>query len=377
MQYTPQTLTDRQTGIQRQSNIELLRIVAMVIIVAHHFAVHSGFDFSTDSITINRLWIQFIKIGGKIGVDVFVLISGFFLISSQAIKTSKILKLWGQIFFYSIAIFVVFIALGIEPFSIKETIKHLAPVTFSQWWFASTYFVLYILSPYINTLLRTFNNRQYIGFLVLILLCWCIIPTFTGQSFQSNDLLWFIFLYSLAGYYKLYKPQINLSASKLIALSFLCTILTFLSAVIFDILGTKISIFGTNATFFYDMQRLPILIVSVLLFIGFLKLNIRHNKIINIISSATFGVYLIHDNRYVRSFLWKTLFQNKSFADSNMLILHSIFVIAIVFIGCTIIELIRIYVLENNYMPAITRISERIDKKFKLISDRVMEKIEK
>ena len=60
----------------RKSNIELLRIVAMVIIVMHHFAIHGGFAFSSETISINRLWVQFITMGGRLGVNIFVLISG-------------------------------------------------------------------------------------------------------------------------------------------------------------------------------------------------------------------------------------------------------------------------------------------------------------
>ena len=48
------------TTPQRQSNIELLRIFAMIIIIGHHFSVHGGFNFSTDVINLNRLWTQFI-----------------------------------------------------------------------------------------------------------------------------------------------------------------------------------------------------------------------------------------------------------------------------------------------------------------------------
>ena len=71
-----QNIIKNKLKINRQSNIELLRIIAMIFIIAHHFAVHGGFNFSTDIITVNSLWIQFIKIGGKIGVNIFVLISG-------------------------------------------------------------------------------------------------------------------------------------------------------------------------------------------------------------------------------------------------------------------------------------------------------------
>ena len=51
--------------VYRKSNIELLRIISMIIIIAHHYAVHGGFNFSTQNITINRLWIQFLTLGGE------------------------------------------------------------------------------------------------------------------------------------------------------------------------------------------------------------------------------------------------------------------------------------------------------------------------
>lgn len=203
-------------GQKRLSNIELLRVVAMVMIVAGHFAGHSDFDFTTKKITINRLWIQFLQGGGKLGVNVFVLISGYFLVTVTTIKISKIIKLWIQIFTYSVVVFFVFVGLGIESFDIKQLIRHLFPVTFNQWWFASTYFVFYLFIPYVNKLLSTFDKKVYLRFLVLLTFCWCIIPTFLYASWQCNELLWFVYLYALAGYIRLYVNLDNVNGKKCI-----------------------------------------------------------------------------------------------------------------------------------------------------------------
>jgi surface polysaccharide O-acyltransferase-like enzyme len=346
----------------RRSNIELLRIIAMIMIVAHHFAVHSGFDFPADTVTVNRLWIQFIQLGGKIGVDVFVLISGYFLISSAELKTNKVLKLWLQIFTYSSVIFFVFFGFGAVSFGFKTLLKNILPVSFSQWWFASTYFVLYLISPYLNKLLNTLDKKSYQRFLALLTFCWCIIPTFLSVTWQSNELLWFIYLYSLAGYVRLHASESSVKGTTLIAVSSALAVLTFLSAVVFDILGTKTAFFGRHATFFYDMQKIPVLLISLLMFVGFLKIDIGYKPIINIISSATFGVYLIHDNKYVRQFLWETVFKNASFADSAVLIPYSVAVIAVVFAACTAVELLRIYALEKHYMKAVDKFSALVNK---------------
>ncbi|MBT0908342.1 acyltransferase [Streptococcus lutetiensis] len=348
---------------KRQSNIELLRIISMILILAHHFSVHGGFNILKTSFTINRLWIQFLQFGGKIGVNIFVIISGYFLITSKGIKISKVLKLWLQLFFYSVSIYTLFVLTGVEVVSIKGIIKNVLPVIFTRWWFASTYFVLYLLSPYINKLLNSFSKREYHRFLALLTLFWCIIPTFTTNSFQSNPLIWFIYLYSLAGYMRLYGLLNTVKTGTCLLTSFVVSLLTYLSAVVFDLLGLKISAFSEHATYFFEMQKLPILIISVLLFLGFSKLNIGSIKLINIVSSATFGVYLIHDNAYVKEFLWQTLFKNASYAYSDMLIPYSILVIIIVYLTCTVIELIRIYLIEKKYMSWVNNVSAKIEEK--------------
>lgn len=342
---------------QRQSNIELLRIITMVMIVAHHFSVHGDFNFPINTISVNRLWIQFIQIGGKIGVDVFVLISGYFLITSTSIKWNRVIKIWLQIFTYSVLIYVVLVSLGIQPFGIKDLIKCLFPVTFSQWWFASAYFVLYLFSPYINRALKAFDQRTYLSLLGLMTFCWCIIPTAFSETWQCNDLLWFIYLYLLAGYIRLYGIRTALKGSTYILISCGLILLTFLSAVFFDFVGLKLPFVGMMATFFYEMHQLPILLISVTMFLGFLKIDIGCRPAANAISATTFGVYLIHDNAYMRDLLWKTIFKNATFADTIKLIPYSLVVVFLVFIVCSLIELIRINVFEVQYMKLVDRLT--------------------
>ena len=54
----------------RQSNIELLRIIVMILIVACHFATHGGFVFAHNHITIPQLWWHVLELGGNFGTDV-------------------------------------------------------------------------------------------------------------------------------------------------------------------------------------------------------------------------------------------------------------------------------------------------------------------
>ncbi|MCM1262516.1 MAG: acyltransferase [Butyrivibrio sp.] len=342
--------------ISRQSNIELLRIIAMFMVVAHHFVIHGGFDFSTETVSANRLWVQFLQSGGKLGVDIFVLISGYFLIESE-FKLSKLLKLWLQMFTYSMTLYLIFIIWGEQSLNIGGLLKCLFPITSSYWWFASTYFMMYLLSPYINKFLRTLEQETYQRLLILLTFCWCIIPTFLSEAWQCNDLLWFIYLYAVAGYFRIYVPQRKVKGRVYLMSALALSVAAFLLIVILDFIGTRFAFVGTHALSFTDMQRLPVPIIAYLMFAGFEKIDIAPNRAINVIASATFGVYLIHDDPNVRQYIWKTLFKNAAFAESDFLIPYSIAVIVLVYIVCTVIELIRIYFIEKYYIKAVDKIS--------------------
>ena len=309
------------------------------MIVAHHFAVHGGFEFPIASVTINRLWQQFIFMGGSLGNNIFVLISGYFLIKSNGIKINKIFALWLKVFFYSVLIFAVFTLSGFHAFSWKEAISSLLPITRGNWWFASAYFVLYLIHPYLNTLLRRFSRDEYKKFLIMMFLYWSIIPTFLITSFCGSSLVDFMCLYSLAGYVRLWAKDFGNKKFICYGIGFIA--LNFLSAILFDFVGIKIPVFGKGAMYFYGMMKPFTLFATFCLLCGFSGLKIKNNKLINILASATFGVYLIHDSGLVRPFLWLTVFKNASFQNSPYLIPYSIGVVILVYIVCTAIEILR------------------------------------
>lgn len=344
----------------RQSNIELLRIFAMAMIIAHHIGVHSNFDLSSGMPVVNKLWIQFIQMGGKIGVNVFVLISGYFLITAKALKLSKVAKLWVQLATYSVVLYLLFVLLGEDTFSVWNFLGRLFPITNTSWWFARAYFILFILSPFINIGLNVMDQKTYSRFLLVLTVLWCLIPTFLSDAMESNSLLWFIYLYALAGYIRLYVDIKQVKARTWFLIAASVTVLTYLLAVVLDWFGVESVFDPYSFSYFFGMQKLLILAVSVLLFMAFLAKDMGCRPVINILSSATFGVYLLHDYGDMRAALWQRLLQNESYADSWLLIPYTLLQIAVVFAGCAAIELLRIYLVEKRYMKHMDSLIERI-----------------
>lgn len=352
----------------RNSAIELLRIISMIMIVFHHFAVHGGFDFGV-SLSPTHFWYNFIVMGGKIGVNIFVLISGYYLIDNdkKIFDVNKILKFVGQVWFYSVAIFIIILMTVGVDLSVKEIIKTLFPITFSRWWFASTYFVLYLVHPYLNKLLHSLDKYLYQKLLLLLIVCWSIIPTLTTSSFQSNSLLWFITLYAISGYIKLYGLNIKFSTKHYFFAFLISMTLTYSSSVALMLLGNKWSFLTNYITYFYGQEKLTVLLISLCLFMCFSTLKMNYHKSINILASATFGVYLIHDNHIIRQLLWIDWFENARYQESLFLIPYSIMVVVVVYIVCSLVDLIRINTIEKPCMKLVKRYSGKMMEPFERI----------
>lgn len=338
---------------QRNSAFELLRITSMVLIIAHHFSVHGGFYFQNTSLTGNMLFLQLLSIGGKVGVNLFVMVTGYFTILSDGWRPEKIVKLWLQIFFYSTVIYLLSSAAGLAEFTLTGLLASFLPVLTKQWWFASAWFVLYLLSPRLNRLLRKLTRKQYRNVLAVAGFFWCLIPVMTWLPERIRDVLWFVYLYALAGWLRLYPPVWKHPMVGGIG----CFLLTFCHSVVHLYFRARWG--GTYETVYYNMYHILILVTSLLLFQGFAGLKLTYCHRINTIAELSFGVYLIHDSDHLRYFLWQDLAKSAAFQDSPWLIPYGLLLTAGIYLVCGSLERIRQKWLDRHF----TTLSKKIIRK--------------
>lgn len=278
--------------MNKKSGIELLRIVAILMITLHHITFTVGID-SVDMYT--RLWGQFFFIGGKVGVNCFVLITGYFLCQKKlnvGDSVLRIVKLHSQVMVYCfIGLLIAFVG---NIASINTVLKSLFPVIFDTYWFVTAYVGLIFLSPILNIVISKLNKEEHTIGIVLMLTLISIIPTFTAQTIFNSNLIWFIFLYIFAAYIKIYNPKFKYILSKKY-MPFALWILIWLGSVAFTIGESWIPQLREGTNFFTGMYILPQFLNSVSWFLLFLNLNIKSN-FINKIGSHTFAGYLVQSN---------------------------------------------------------------------------------
>lgn len=156
---------------QRDSNIELFRIITMIAIIAHHYVVNSGLIADTgpiyaDPLSWRSIFLFLFGAWGKTGINCFVLITGYFMCKSH-ITARKFVKLLFEVMFYQIVIQAIFIVLGYTPLSIPTIVKMTFPVTAIAQNFTGTYLVFFLCIPFLNILITNLQEQQHIYLLLL------------------------------------------------------------------------------------------------------------------------------------------------------------------------------------------------------------------
>lgn len=259
----------------------------MFAIVLHHYCVNSGL-ISVLNIAhpdFNTLWVQFASIGGKVGVNIFFLITGYFMCRSR-MHWTKLVQLAFQIGSISLIIWLCLNLHGIRYtwLDLLSMVPLLATVHVS---FISTYATLYILSPVINKSLDSLSQRDINYLLIVLLVYFSLLPSLLiGNTWHY--LGWGFTMYT-TGYYV---RRFNMASRKLPygLISIVCILLTWVGIYVMDILQTRFHLNTVNWMFLMtDANKLNLLLISVATFMFFARLKMSNIKIVNRIG----GGYLL------------------------------------------------------------------------------------
>ena len=340
----------------RVSNIELLRILCMVMIVAHHLFLHGGiFEHSSENIA-NLLWGGVFLPGGKIGYDCFIIITAWFCIGKK-FKGNRLIKIALEVIFYNIVGMTLATILNnglTDPITVRNWIGCFSPIFGISHGFAVYYMIFLMILPLLNTVSERMSKRNIQAIIVLAFLMQIWAKVFGSLiDFKpfvdlDNGLFTFIILYFSIVYIKKYPLKI-IDHKAILAIAF-TFILAFNATV--DILSVKYpeAKLFSRATMVLNDDVSPLnMIAAFCLFFLFKSLKISHKYFINFVASHTFGILLLHDHNYFRYIIWDRVFNVENFYGVNIFILiaYTISVVLILFTIGILIDIIREYVIER------------------------------
>ena len=335
----------------RLPNFEVLRTIAMLMVVMWHFYAH-GLGYATKSVIrtssmglFNYLVSDFVLVVCSVSVNVFVLISSYFLIN-KPFNYARFIRLWVQVAFYSVlfAIIANFILIP-EANPWREVLDSFTPIRSNVYWFVSLYMGILLLAPFLSKTVSSLTKSQYKKFLCVLVLLGCStnlnFPWGNAMSVgRGYSLIWFIVLFFVGGYLRRFDT--NIRSSKII----FCFLMLSVAVWGYDVSKALIRHFVFHQEIYNHLFSYNGLsfILSVLLFVWFKSLKIKKNiltKLLIWLAPYTFGVYLIHDSLRIRDYLWCNIVDVKSFMDSPWLFFIMLLSTISIFLFCAGIEFLR------------------------------------
>ncbi len=325
----------------RKSNFELLRIVAMLLVLIVHadfFSLKQPDAAALANHPVSSLMRYVVESLALVCVNVYIIISGYFGIR---IKLKSVANFIFMLIFWRIAGYIAvggynILTTGSLQIPVWKMVKNLFPG--HNDWFASAYILLMLLSPIINSFISSSSVRQlwrmtaaYIGFQF----CFAGIILLYPQFVNGYSVLSFIGLYLLGATIhksgKTFGKSAPASLTAYAVLAIAIGIAVFLTARYIDITPIREHI----TAYFQNYNSIGVVTCSLLLFLGFSHLKIQSN-IINRIAASTFAVYLMHMHPAIAPYyhdVCEYLFYNFSTAEYLLLIsgfIAGVFVTAIV-----------------------------------------------
>lgn len=331
--------------VGRESNIELLRIISTLFIFVYHYMI-AGAISEVYVYTNNKIVALFLSTEGQVGVNIFFLITGYFMINSK-FKIRKLLKFSLQVLFYSIILVVLEVytsGLSFKNINIKPFFN---PITQNIYWFATVYVYVYIFIPFLNKMIRGLGKRGCEVFLIFFGVLLSILPTFFNKYFMYSELRWGIYMYVLGAYINLFKIEFrNKNTGLLIVI--LHPICVFLLEILVIFLDRKFDI-HINKDKCICMYSIYSIIGAIGYFLFFKNLKVKQNKIINYVSKISFVTFLISGHQMYQRHFWFLDCRTDLVINSPLYVflLHVLLCVIGIYILAAIVEFIRINLLEK------------------------------
>ncbi len=350
--------------------------MSMFFIVFWHLLTRSHlFEHCSDTLLLILKFIQYFMI---VHVNSFVLVTGYFQYN-KILKPQKIFTLLNQSWFYRVLAVILFSFLGVVTLSPVAIVKNVFPLDITDsYWFLNCYIVLLCLSPFINQLIEKMSQKEHRHLIFLFLLLFSIIPNISYQLNIKNDgfsVIQFILLYFIGAYFAKYPLKKNLhfknfSKYKTRLILIVIFIATWLfNYFLYHFASYLISFQNLNIKELGLYLRqgcecygsLFVLIQSACYFLFFETLCFQ-KKVINHIASLMLGVYFIHENPLVRTWLYKFLHLDVDYILSSNILIIKLFALALaIFIICMLIEQLRVLLFNFvNHRKCIIKTTKKI-----------------
>ena len=367
------SILEHDTKKERNSSIELLKIVAMAMIVLFHTVqtlakgADSGCAINLGNATgdIQRLLLAMILYFGPIGNLVFFTCSAWFLLDSKRSSHQKILRMLGDVWLVSICILIIVLIIERGRIGGALILKQLFPTLFANNWYATCYILFLGTYPFLNRIIQQVSQRSLLRISLVLFFLYSLCDYFnrffrhffeTPVFFFTTELIVWVAVYFIIAYMKLYLPK----TSKNVRTNFILFAVGFFgvfgSVLLVNFAGRQIPLLD-GMLLVWKTNCNPFILFMVIGAFNLMRSLSFSSKAINYVSKLTLFIYIIHENLLLRTLYRPAMWQYVilKYGDSHFLLL-ALCLAAIIFVFALAASVLYYHTLHKLVVKACARL---------------------
>ncbi len=328
--------------VQRNSNIELLRLVLMFMVVLLHFnndTMGGAFVLVKDR-AFDNFTLHFFESLSICAVNCFMIVSGYFLFTNNKVNIGKVADILLIVIFYRVLDYWMQVIFGGEVFSIRSLIVRFLPANY----FAIFYVICYMLSPFIARIWNGLENSSANFLIILLLIVFIGVPTGLDLTvdlhiFQSANFLSPIATNGNGAGYTIIQFLVMLSLGMWLRKRQL-SVPTWILISIYVISSLIMTIYIAKCPSLYNYCSIFTVITAVCVFLLFCKLDFQ-NTTINYCARSCFAIFCIHTGGFANE-LWRQHLITDAHLSGGILVtlLWTLISVGVMFLACLLFSVL-------------------------------------
>lgn len=298
----------KETVNKRNANMELLRLISMLMVVFLH-GLWKGENLQGGSVFANTALAWIFECLSIVAVNVFMLISGYFM-SMSRFRLERLISLVLQTVFYSLGVFLVCGALGLVDYRASgtyEILGYVFPLNMGIYWFITSYVIVYVLSPLINRALKYVSSTQLATVIFILLAYESLLKTVLPFRLEDDDngysAIWFLTVYLIGAYFRKYGFRFLKTTFRGMLMYVVCAGLIFAETMALTYISDTTGHFSEIKTVAIEYNHVFNILAATGIFAAFINMKEMKGILKTVVlklSPLALGVYLLHESPSIR-----------------------------------------------------------------------------
>lgn len=305
----PSVITQKK---QRNSSIELLKIISIILIfITHSVPVYGSGDYVMDVFTetadFTTWMVVWIRHFGQFANVVFIFCSAWFLADSKVTKMEKVFSLILDTFLISMLFLVPY---AIAGYDINKTIlvENAFSLLYEKNWFVTCYLMLFLLHPALNVACEAIKGKKISNVLFCCLFIYIFCQFFSSGVLYGNRFISFVCVYLFAWYVKNYQSHLCGNVKFNLIMTITCLALVPILLLALNLFALKTGHLSGNIQRFNTTSN-PLYMCAAFGCFNLANSRYIYNKFVNYLSSLSLYVYMITENYMVKYFTKPEIFE--------------------------------------------------------------------